>query len=1053
MLMERTGLRPFLLGIVAVALAWLGQRSLPAGVAFDAWLFFGAAIALFLAAFWPARFDPLLAPPVRAGGLRVAEAWSARVAAGLIAIALLLTLNAVQQFYDLEPFAPLAWWWHLAAIGSALGGAFLLDRGVRLRAPGAPSPAPDLSTRQTLAWLALILGIAAFFRLFRFDSLPFGTWYDEAESGLQAMRILGDANFRPIFDGATHGAAHYLYLVAGAFKIAGIETQSIRLVSAGMGLLAVVAAFLAGDELFGRRMGLVAALLLAVSSWAVTLSRFGMYATMSTPLFALLSVAFALRSLRTQRMADYAFTGLWVGLGLCFYTSFRLFVPVLGLFFVYWVVYERLRARAWPPATFWLGLAILAVVVGIVIAPLAVFAFKHPEIYWSRIETTFILANRAVSDPWLALWENVRRHLLMFNVTGDPNGRHNLPGNPMLDGVAGALLVLGGAYALRRVLQPRYLLLVAWLLFGLLPGILSLDFEAPQSLRANGALPAAYLLVTAALAVLCRAWALGGGRYYPRAVWWPVGALLALVAALNFNTYFVRQANDFAVWNAYSTPETLAARLLAELDESTDAYVTSFFHGHPTLRFLARDARPYTELSTLDQFPLPFAPGRAALLILNAESRDLYDEAKQLYPNATFAEMTPPLDGPPVIFTARLAPEDIASIQGLDARYYAGDEWAGMPVLARREPAIDADWAQAAPAPLPFSVEWEGILNVATAGVYDFFLDAPAAAEVRIGERPVISGTGVLSGSLALAQGNHALRVRAVGAPGRIALAWRTPDRDTAIIPTTALYAVPALGHGLLGRYFANGDWTPPEVMSRIDARFDRYIHVTPLPRPYTVEWTGKLAAPVDGLYHFGLESIDESLLWIDDVPVVRADTPNTYQSGQIELTRGLHDIRIRYADRTDHTHVNVYWQPPGSPAQIIPATVLYPPQESYDRVTIPAIEAITGMPGAMNEGARSMTPELVGDTEVVATNLARPTGVAVAPDGAIYVAESEGGRVTVFAPRGEALRTLDGFVEPTDVAVSADRLYVLDAGAGRVRAFTLQGEPCLLYTSDAADE
>ena len=293
MLMERTGLRPFLLGIVAVALAWLGQRSLPAGATFDAWLFFGAAVVLFLAAFWPARFDPLLPLPARCGGMRVAEAWSIRVAAGLITIALLLTLNAAQQFWDLEPFAPGAWWWHLAAIGSALGGAFLLDRGVCLRSPGEPSSAADLSTRQTLAWLALILGVAAFFRLFRFDSLPFGTWYDEAESGLQAMRILADANFRPIFDGATHGAAHYLYLVAGAFKLAGIETQSIRLVSVGMGLLAVVAAYLAGDELFGRRMGLVAAFLVAVSSWAVTLSRFGMYATMSTPLFALLSVAFA----------------------------------------------------------------------------------------------------------------------------------------------------------------------------------------------------------------------------------------------------------------------------------------------------------------------------------------------------------------------------------------------------------------------------------------------------------------------------------------------------------------------------------------------------------------------------------------------------------------------------------------------------------------------------------------------------------------------------------------------------------------------------------------
>src|SRR5690606_7517129 len=193
-----------------------------------------------------------------------------------------------------------------------------------------------------------------------------------------------------------------------------------------------------------------------------------------------------------------------------------------------------------------------------------------------------------------------------------------------------------------------------------------------------------------------------------------------------------------------------------------------------------------------------------------------------------------------------------------------------------------------------------------------------------------------------------------------------------------------------------------------------------------------------------------ESLLWIDGVPVVQADTPNVYQDGQIELARGLHDIRIRFADRTDHTHINVYWQPPGSPAQIIPADVLYPPQESYDRVTIPTIDAVPGLTGTAGDALSSLAPELIGDAEVVAENLARPTGVAAGPDGTLYVAESEAGRVTAFSPGGEAVLTIGGLIEPTDVAVGADRLYVLDAGAGRVRAFSLQGDP-LPFAGDLA--
>ena len=94
---------------------------------------------------------------------------------------------------------------------------------------------------------------------------------------------------------------------------------------------------------------------------------------------------------------------------------------------------------------------------------------------------------RSAGRPW---WTTCAAIVLMFNWRGDPNGRHNLPGNPMLDAVSAGLLVLGLAYAIRRIADPRYLLLLLWLFVGLLGGILSLDFEAPQSLRSNVTLAA-----------------------------------------------------------------------------------------------------------------------------------------------------------------------------------------------------------------------------------------------------------------------------------------------------------------------------------------------------------------------------------------------------------------------------------------------------------------------------------------------------------------------------------------------------------------------------------
>ena len=64
-----------------------------------------------------------------------------------------------------------------------------------------------------------------------------------------------------------------------------------------------------------------------------------------------------------------------------------------------------------------------------------------------------------------------QEHLLMFNYRGDPNGRHNVDGEPMLDPISGSLLVLGIGLSLWRIRQPGSFLLLAWFLLMLMPGI------------------------------------------------------------------------------------------------------------------------------------------------------------------------------------------------------------------------------------------------------------------------------------------------------------------------------------------------------------------------------------------------------------------------------------------------------------------------------------------------------------------------------------------------------------------------------------------------------
>ena len=77
------------------------------------------------------------------------------------------------------------------------------------------------------------------------------------------------------------------------------------------------------------------------------------------------------------------------------------------------------------------------------------------------------------------------------------------------------------------------------------------------------------------------------------------------------------------------------------------------------------------------------------------------------------------------------------------------------------------------------------------------------------------------------------------------------------------------------------------------------------------------------------------------------------------------------------------------------------------------------------------------------------PTGLAVAPDGTLYVSEFGGNdRIQVFSPEGRRLRTWGKYGEgpgefrrPQGIALAGDLLYVADAAGHRIQVFSTEGK------------
>ena len=1081
-------MRRFLVASVVVGVALGGQLALDAGHSWSALTLFVAAVTgwawlqartshttlLGKPAYMPALPELLAAQPSQAG-IRLGAFTRSHV---LSVLGALLGAAAVGLavwnwlVLDVTKAGDGDWLRYVATVLLFLTGALVIELGRPRTSRCGDKADTKAGSQQAVTWvLAAIVALAAGLRLWNLDGLPFGTWYDEAANGLETLRILREPTYRPIYTDGVNSTGHYLFLIAAAFQLFEPNTFAVRLVSALMGIATVVAAYFFGKELHSPTLGLFLAFFMAVARWSITFSRLGMY-NMATPLFELVVLVFLLRGLRRGSVLDFSLAGVGVGLGLCFYSAFQLFLPVLAVGGL-WLALAggRWRARGqW--ARLLTGAVIALVAAALVIAPVVKYALEKPDSYFARVQKTSLFSGKEPEERLPALWTNTHKHLLMFNVRGDANGRHNLPGAPMLDWVTGGLFVLGLGMCAVRLRDPAALLGPVWIATGLLGGILSLDFEAPQSLRSIGAQPAVMLVAAWPLVELQRFWREGAGRYAPAFGGGLIAvALLTPMTVANVTTYFQRQAHNFSAWNVHSTSETIAAQRLMAAEAGTTVYMISLFDGHPTVRFLAGDA-VYRRMETNATLPIVRESTGDLLLLLDTERRKLFEQARRLYPFADFEEVRAPFGGPPTLLAARIPAEQVRSLQGLQVAYTGDDGAVATAEVAGAEPwdvlhasgaeegTIDLAWPEDAPLPLPFRAEWSGVLAIATYGRYQFYVEAPGQAELRIGEAVLVQGDANegLAAELVLARGLHNIRLNAQGGEGRVRLAWQPPDGPPTTVPGWALYHDPVRANGLLGRYFPNGDWADEPALLQIDPELSLYFHVPTLPRPYTVSWVGKLAAPTAGRYGFALRSIDESSLFINGAPVAASVGANEFGRGGVELPVGLHDIEVRFADRTNHTNINLLWLPPGSAGpesyQVIPSEFLFPPQADYTAVDVTDLSrflfAASDMP-ADRERARMVSELLDNATVTVALDgLEGPRGVAVIGD-QVFVAESRGGRVIAYDMQTGNRRLLATgsfrLVEPFDLDVyparnsgqapttggPQARLVILDAGAGAI--------------------
>ncbi len=333
-----------------------------------------------------------------------------------------------------------------------------------------------------------ILLIAFALRIAAITQVPPGLSHDEAYNGVTAIQVLDGQ--RLIFFEINKGIEPLIiYLEALAFHAFGIGPVQLRLVNIFCGMLTVVLVYPLAVRLFNRRVALLAMAGMAVSFWAVFVSRLTLRAVTLPPLLMLTLYWFWLALNTKSPLKFFVLSGIAAGAAMYTYLSSRV-IPLLVLaIFGYQLLRGQIRRQHW------LGLLIHLAIWAAILTPLVHYFWQDAASFTERSSQVTTIPH-ALNGEFGPMIRNTIRTLGMFTFHGDDTDRYNLDGRPVFDWVNGLLFYLGLIVALLRLRHaPKQAgpaaLLFLWLFFMLLPDFITDD--SPHFLRTIGVLPAIYL--------------------------------------------------------------------------------------------------------------------------------------------------------------------------------------------------------------------------------------------------------------------------------------------------------------------------------------------------------------------------------------------------------------------------------------------------------------------------------------------------------------------------------------------------------------------------------
>ena len=407
-----------------------------------------------------------------------------------------------------------------------------------------------------IAVVLLASFIILFFRLYLLNQVPSEMFSDHAEKLLDVMDVLRGKY--PIFFERNTGREpiqfYFTALIINIFNTK-INFVSLKVGTVIFGLLTLPFIYLIAKELSNKWGGFFALLFAGIGYWPNVISRVGLRYSLY-PLFTAPVLYFIFKGLKEKNTNYLLVSGIFLGLGLNGYSSFRI-VPFLVV--VIFILYYLFNKRSIDRAQILTGIILVGIVSLSVFLPLFRYLFDHTGSFSYRAFSRLTQIERPFNGPATQIFlKNFLDSILMPFYSNGHIWVHSVPNRPALDQISASLFFVGLVlmiYHVRTQKKWEFAVLIISIPILMMPSILSLAYpgENPSLNRSAGALIPIFVVTGIGTKLLITSLVDNFSKKYSKMIAILLGILIITISIINnyqlvFNTY--RQQFDKNAWNS-----------------------------------------------------------------------------------------------------------------------------------------------------------------------------------------------------------------------------------------------------------------------------------------------------------------------------------------------------------------------------------------------------------------------------------------------------------------------------------------------------------------------